>query len=77
MFEGPPWPAVIRDISTTGLGLVTEEPMEPGTFLTVDLNDQRRVTVQTVGYRALGRGRWLIGCLLVRPLPSEELARLI
>jgi len=77
LFQCPPWPAFIRDISTTGIGLIIDEPPAPGSFLTVELNERLRVGVQVVAIRPQATGDWLVGCLLLRPLQVDELHELI
>ncbi len=82
LLGGNPWPAVLRDVSATGVGLVLSEPLQPGTFLTVEVprpskSGLRRLPARVVDNRHLGDGSWLVGCRLVRPLHDDELAELV
>jgi hypothetical protein len=77
LFQCPPWSAVIRDISTTGIGLVINEPPAPGTFLAIDLSDRRRVGAQVVAVCSQGSAGWLVGCVLLRRLTDDEVVDLL
>jgi hypothetical protein len=77
LFQCPPWPAYIRDISSTGIGLVIDEPPAPGSFLTIELTDRHRVGAQVVAVCSQTSGDWLVGCVLLRPLTNEKLEELI
>jgi len=77
-----PWPAVVRDISTTGIGLILQEPVEIESFLAVELPRNfgappLRIQARVVINRPQPDGTWLVGCRLARPLSSEEVESLL
>jgi hypothetical protein len=72
----------LRDVSTSGMGLVAERRFEPGTLLVVDLKDGDEATrfspLARVARVTRGEGRsWFHGCTLLGLLTSEELQDLI
>jgi hypothetical protein len=76
------WPARIKDISTTGIGLYTNRPFEPGTRLGIELqspDEELAYTLMThVMHASLREGDgWLIGCAFARELSEHELQRLL
>jgi hypothetical protein len=79
---GPGWPAEVLNISPTGIGLRVERDLEPGTLLSLDLQDPAgRVTttmlacvVHVTGPEA---GRRSLGCNFIRELTDEELRALL
>lgn len=78
----PPVAGVIRDISTTGIGLLMEKPVPPGTFLSVDVSRQNAeveqpLTVRVVRFRRQENGQWLIGCSMLQPLSPDQVDDLI
>jgi len=76
----PTLAAVIRDISTTGIGLVLEKPLPLGTFLAVEISagrGRRPLRAQVVALRRQAEGDWLVGCLLLRPLSAEQVDELV
>lgn len=77
LVERAPLPATIRDLSTAGVGLVFERPLQPGTFLTVGATDEHRLPVRVVFSRKMESGEWLVGCSLLQPLTPEELGELL
>jgi hypothetical protein len=76
-----PIPVVLRDISLAGLGLASSQPLAKGTFLAVELRGTRssvfRVRAQVVHATLQADGQWIVGCLLDRPLRSEELEAML
>lgn len=73
------WPARLRDVSQTGLGLLTSRRFEPGTLLTVELadeahNNQRQFLVRVVHVRPTLVRKWVIGACFDRRLSDEELS---
>lgn len=71
-------PAVGRDLSATGIGLLTRAPIRPGTCLRVYLNAtdrdaglSRAVVVRH--YTREAPDRWLVGCSFSRELNADEL----
>lgn len=76
------WPAVVADLSTTGIGLVVGIRQEPGTWLPVRLfNQKRKVTcpmqAQVVRSEQGFDGYWLTGCVFRDTLNEQEIAELI
>jgi hypothetical protein len=76
------WPAVIRDISQTGMGLFVGRPFDPGTLLEVELEKTRRrrrrmVLAMRVVHLRRQDGGWLLGCVLETELTEAQLAGLV
>lgn len=66
----------IRDLSASGIGLMNECALENGTFLVITLRAgrfERVVSARVVHATEQKDGSWLLGCVLSRPLTSEEL----
>lgn len=75
---GASWPATVRDISTSGIGLVFRRSFAPGTVLIVELPDAasalgRTIPVRVVHSRTAGAGQWIAGCVFATQLRAEEL----
>ncbi len=75
-------PAVSRDLSTTGIGMLTKAPIRPGTCLRIYLNATTRDTgvaraVIVRHYTREGPDRWLIGCSFSQELSPAELDALV
>jgi hypothetical protein len=75
-------PAVGRDLSITGIGMLTKSPIRPGTCLRLYLNATARDAgvaraVVVRHYTREGPDRWLIGCSFSRELSAAELDALI
>lgn len=71
----------IRDISTGGIGLLFTEPVEPGTVLTLELQNAERTVTRTVLARAVhvrpvGQGEWALGCTFLSRLEEDEVMAL-
>lgn len=76
------WPAVVRDISTTGIGLVLCQRYQEGTCLPVRLLDQRSNTVwpmlaRVVYATRLSDGYWFTGCSFEAQFLEPELEKLL
>lgn len=71
-----PWPATIRDISTTGLGITLARRFERGSGLAVELPAEDGTTSTVLGRVArvqpLGEGLWLLGLKFISELSDEE-----
>ncbi|MCI0460560.1 MAG: protein kinase [Gemmataceae bacterium] len=72
------WPAVVQDVSTTGVGLVVSRRFEPGAILTIELQgagdrfaNVLKVCVMRVQPQSFGH--WLLGCTFLESVRSEEL----
>lgn len=76
------WFAVVRDISTGGLGLVVGRRFEPGTVLLVHLQDANRTTKRALLVRVAHAVRemedaWFLGCSFPNPLSEAELLSIL
>jgi hypothetical protein len=71
--------ALLRDLSTSGVGLMARAPIEPGTMLSVELLTWAGGAVthqaQVVHLTPMRGGTWLLGCEWERPLDDNELRR--
>ncbi|MCI0455620.1 MAG: PilZ domain-containing protein [Gemmataceae bacterium] len=71
------WPAMVHDISATGIGLILPQRLEPGTLLSVDLDGVCRLLLGRVVHAApQAGGHWRIGCAFLGQLTLEELQAL-
>ena len=71
------WMGSVRNISGSGIGLVLKSRFEPGTKLTIELENAARTVSQThqvevVRVRPDQRG-WLLGCSFVIELTDSQL----
>lgn len=68
---------MVRDVSTTGFGLLIGRPFPAGTILEVDLEESpgavRTVTMRVVRTTLVGAGQWLLGCVVEGRLEKAEL----
>jgi len=76
------WPATIRDISVTGIGLLLKRRFERGAGLTIELpenggNSAYTVLAKVVHATSQPGGYWLLGCAFVSELSDEELDGLL
>lgn len=75
------WGAVVRDLSTDGIGLSLCFPFPPGTYLTVELHDhngeRRALLARVLHVHDQADGSWHLGCELARPLSEAELDRIL
>jgi hypothetical protein len=79
---GESWSAAINDISTTGISLLINYWMKPGTVLVIKLqNSNHRLTrplpVRVMHATERADGEWLIGCAFVRRLSEPELQAIL
>jgi hypothetical protein len=79
--EVEPDPAEIEDISKSGLALVLDADVRPGSVLAVNLGRpsgpfERPILVRVVHVRPEGR-RWCVGATFVKPLSEEVLQVLL
>lgn len=80
--RGEAWAATVRDLSTGGVGIVVNRRFEPGTLLSVELQDaeqtvNRILLVRVVRVSADENGRWLLGCAFTSKLTDGELLALM
>jgi hypothetical protein len=76
------WPALIRDLSTSGIGIVINRRFEPGTLLTVDLEDAERTTQRSLLVRVVrisqeNPASWVHGCTFTYKMSEAELLDLM
>ena len=75
--------AIVRDISMLGIGLLVDEPCEPGTLLALQLRSRHArfsgILTATVKHAtAQPNGAWLLGCsLAARSLTDDEVLGLL
>ena len=77
-----PWTATIRDISSTGVGLLGAAQFARGTILVIKLEDHtdrfaRPLLVRVVRTIKQADGAWLNGCTFASKVSPEDLALLI
>jgi PilZ domain-containing protein len=76
--EHQPWPALVRDLSRGGVGLVLDTFLEPESELTIEIPvAPGRLRVVVVHATTLPGGKYLLGCRLVKPLSEEEVQKLL
>ena len=75
------WGAVVRDISTTGLGLSLCYPFRPGTYLAVDVQSAsgggRTFLTRVIHVQDKADGTWHLGCEFVKKLTDSDLEMII
>jgi hypothetical protein len=76
------WSAVVRDMSTGGLGLVVNRRFEPGTLLIVDVQDAEQTNSRSLLVRVVHVERdeenfWFLGCKFPTALTESELLSLM
>lgn len=76
------WPAIVQDISTTGIGLVLGIRHDPGAALAIELfcttnGYSRNVRAQIVRTRRLPDGYWFCGCAFAEQLEHRDLSSLL
>jgi hypothetical protein len=75
--EAAPRFASLHDLSVSGVGLLVERPVAPGTVLVLEILTWRgaalRLVARVVHASPWTADRWLVGCTLHRPLTPREL----
>jgi hypothetical protein len=76
------WSAVVRDVSTGGVGIVVNRRFEPGTLLSVELQDAEQTVNRTLLVRVVrvlrdGDDQWLLGCAFTNKLTDADLLALM
>jgi hypothetical protein len=76
------WPASVRDLSTSGIGIIVNRRFEPGTLLTVDLEDVDRTAHRSLLVRVMRTAQeapngWVHGCAFTHPMSEAELLDLM
>jgi hypothetical protein len=79
--EGP-WTGKIRDISTTGIGVLLPESLDRGTILLVDLpapsgGEPQSLSACVIHGRPHAGGGFFAGCILAERLDQAELEALL
>jgi hypothetical protein len=70
--------ATVRDLSATGIGLLVEHAVKPGSVLILSLETSRwqlarPLPVRVMHSAPMDDGTWLVGCQFVRKLSEPEL----
>jgi hypothetical protein len=76
------WSAMVRDLSTGGVGIVVNRRFEPGTLLSVELQDAEQTTNRILLVRVVRAtrepdDRWLLGCAFTTKLTDADLLALM
>jgi hypothetical protein len=74
--------AAVRDLSTTGAGLLVDDTVDVGALVFVQLPGRRQGVTCTraarVAHRTLlNTGEWLLGCRWQHPLAEDDLRRVL
>ncbi len=72
------WPAVLRDLSAGGIGILLARRFEPGVELVIELPvalgaTPQHITVRVVRVKRESHGHWVHGCEFPAPLNEGEL----
>ena len=73
---------IVRDISPRGVGLLCQQPFEPGTVLAFQFQSKYAgvsgiLTGKVRHVTPLERGMWLVGCSFSRNLSDDEISAVI
>jgi hypothetical protein len=70
------WPACVRDLSASNVGLLVREAVEVGTLLALEVfNGEYACTVLAVCTRREPAGAgWVLGCEFATPVPAAAVA---
>ena len=76
------WSATVRDLSTGGVGILVNRRFEPGTLLSVELQDPEKTSERTLLVRVVrltqqDKDHWLLGCAFTSKLSEAELLSLM
>jgi hypothetical protein len=76
------WLAAVRDLSTGGVGIVVNRRFEPGTLLSVELQDAEKTSARTLLVRVVrltqeDKDHWLLGCAFTTKLSEADLLTLM
>jgi len=74
--------AIVRDISVLGIGLLVQQPCEPGTLVALQLRSRHArfsgiLTAVVKHATTQPDGDWLLGCSLSRSLTDDEVLGLL
>ena len=68
--------ARVRNISVTGIGLVTSRALDPGTVLTIEVKDAQ-LSARVIHSTRDAAGTWLVGCQFDTKLSEAQLRELL
>jgi hypothetical protein len=74
------WPAIVRDLSEHGIGLLLARRFEQGTVLSVELPKKKEASARLIKVTRVSPeklGHWVLGCEFVEHLAQDELAELL
>jgi PilZ domain len=76
------WSATVQDISRSGVALVMNREVRPGSVLVVALEGvggrfARPLLLRVTNTRPGMAGRWHVGCAFVKPLTEDDLQALL
>jgi hypothetical protein len=75
------WMGTVRDLSGSGIGLLVQHRFEPGTMLTLELENSAQTfsnTFQVQVVRIVPQpGCWFLGCTFLQELTEEEVQALL
>jgi len=74
------WTAVVRDLSTEGIGLLVRSSFAVGAVLAIELQGlgcSRTLLGRVAHARALASGGWIVGCEFASKLRDAELHALL
>lgn len=69
--------ATVHDISSTGIGLVLQRPVEPGAVLIVGFEDMSQLLAVRVVHTTPQDTGWFAGCKFTNKLSDAELRALL
>jgi len=77
-----PWLGRIRDISTGGIGIILAYRYEPGSFLSVEIQNRSKSFAHTFVVRVIHTtqlrfGGWQVGCAFNNKISEDELKALL
>jgi hypothetical protein len=75
------WEAIVRNISSDGIGLLLSRRFEPGVLLAIEVTDKsegqtRLLLARVIHATARPEGGWLTGCCLLNTLTDDEVQAL-
>jgi hypothetical protein len=75
------WEAIVRNISSDGIGLLLGRRFEPGVLLAIEVTDKNDgpmplLLARVIHATARPEGGWLIGCCLLNTLTDDEVEAL-